>query len=300
MSFVLIDTFPEFESFWAEARAWPPAAQIDGWATRYLAPWPELLHKQQADYAGQGLDWRQVAGERVFPFLDERLPAMAQARQAVLASLEVMERQVGEHPELGLDFDVGVVIYVGIGCGAGWATGYGGGPACLFGLEALAECGWTWPKPVAELFAHELGHLVHQRWRVQAGLASGEGDPLWPVYEEGFAQRFGHLMVGYDSWHQQVGHEGWLAWCQANRSRLAAQLLAAVDENRPLTPFFGSWYNIEGHSECGYFLGHEIIAAWQAALHMREIALLPWPDGRSTVRAALVAMAGAAGREDDA
>jgi hypothetical protein len=41
-----------------------------------MAQWPELLAKQIEDYATQGLDWRQIAHERVFLYLDERLAAV--------------------------------------------------------------------------------------------------------------------------------------------------------------------------------------------------------------------------------
>lgn len=43
---------------------------------------------------------------------------------------------------LGFNSDLTCVIYVGIGCGAGWATSYRQQPAILFGLENIAEEGW--------------------------------------------------------------------------------------------------------------------------------------------------------------
>lgn len=41
--------------------------------------------------------------------------------------------------KIGLDFSITLVIYVGIGCGAGWATTYNRQPAILLGLENIAE-----------------------------------------------------------------------------------------------------------------------------------------------------------------
>lgn len=37
--------------------------------------------------------------------------------------------------------------------------------------------------------------------------------------------------------------------------------------------FFGSWFNIQGKSQTGYFLGHEFIRALEDTYSLREIAL---------------------------
>jgi hypothetical protein len=84
----LIDTFPAFLSYWAEAREKSLEEQIAGWAATYMAPWPELLRIQTEDYSTQGLDWRQIARDKVFPYLAERLPQMEQAHQNLLAVSE--------------------------------------------------------------------------------------------------------------------------------------------------------------------------------------------------------------------
>ena len=49
----------------------------------------------------------------------------------------------------------------------------------------------------------------------------------------------------------------WLEWRQANKSWLASEFLHRVDSEETLQDFFGSWYNIQGHKQCGYFLGFE-------------------------------------------
>jgi hypothetical protein len=281
----IIDTFPEFVSFWNRARDQSLEAQIELWSAGYMAHWPELLAKQQDDYAGQGLDWRTVAREHVFPSLSERLPAMATARDDLLACIAPAYHRAQE--ALELDFDVVFVIHVGIGCGAGWATVFGGVPACLFGLENIAEGGWSGQETLAQMTAHEVGHLIHQQWRARQGLTVREDTPLWQLYEEGFAQRCEHIVVGQDTWHMQVGQEGWLPWCNERRAWLAAKFLTAVDRGQPVNLFFGSWYDVEGWRQTGYFLGHEIVKGWQAEMSLREIALLPDDEVRRRVRSSL-------------
>jgi hypothetical protein len=44
---------------------------------------------------------------------------------------------------LALDCDLVALLYVGIGCGAGWVTTCASRHAILLGLENIAEEGWT-------------------------------------------------------------------------------------------------------------------------------------------------------------
>jgi hypothetical protein len=40
---------------------------------------------------------------------------------------------------------------------------------------------------------------------------------------------------------------------------LAGAYLKAVEAGRPLQPFFGSWYDLQGYKQTGYYLGHEVV-----------------------------------------
>lgn len=70
---------------------------------------------------------------------------------------------------------------VGIGCGAGWVTKYNNKHAVLFGLENIAEEGWTQVDSLRGLAAHELGHVAHFNWREREGLPKGD-DAWWQLY----------------------------------------------------------------------------------------------------------------------
>jgi hypothetical protein len=274
--YTLIDTFPEFLAFWQKARHKPIDVQIRSWASDYMSQWPELLKKQQEDYTSQGEDWRRIAWEKVFPFLGQRLPAMQTAHDNLLricAPIYSKAREV-----LGFESDVSFVIYVGIGCGAGWVTKYQGMPAILFGLENIAEEGWSQLPTLTGLVAHEIGHVVHFHWLALGGSSAGSG-PWWQLYTEGFAQRCVHLVLGQENWHMSLSAAGdseddWLAWCQEHAEWLAKEFLRAVDAEESVRPFFGSWYDIRGRKQCGYFLGHELIRRLEARLSLKEIALL--------------------------
>jgi len=268
-----IDTFPAFLTYWAEAERKSLNDQIEGWATGYMSQWPELLAKQIEDYSTQSLDWRQIAHEKVFPHLGERLSAMQEAHRNLLELCEPVYSKTQQ--ALTFDSNAIFVIYVGIGCGAGWVTPFHGLPAILFGLENIAECGWSDSEAITGLIAHEIGHLVHHCWRAQHGKPIDSG-PWWQLYEEGFAQYCEGLILNSDTWHQanQSNDDDWLDWCQSRKGWLAAEFLKTVDAGKPVSPFFGSWLEICGKSETGYFLGHEVIKELKKHLGLKEIALL--------------------------
>ncbi len=286
----VIDAFPTFQELWPSIRHKAIDEQVAAWEAVTRDRWPELLAMQIACYEEDGEDWRQIAHEMVFPRLDERVPGMEEARRNLLSLCEPVYARVQER--LGLDTDLIAVIHVGIGCGAGWATTYQGVPAVLFGVENAAEEGWTGSEVLTGLIAHELGHVAHHQWRRQQGLAIGSG-PWWQLYEEGFAQRCEHVVSGEDSWHMALTMQGWLSWCQGNESWLAAEFLRTVEGGESVRPFFGSWFELRGWKETGYYLGHSVIRRMETGMDLREIALLDHIESR--MRAELEAMAAADG-----
>lgn len=271
----IIDTFPAFLAYWRAVKDQPVAQQIARWASDYMAQWPELLRMQQEDYASMNLDWQDIAQERIFPFLDERMPKMAEAHKNLLSQCESVYAQAVE--TLGFRNDVVFLIYVGIGCGAGWATSYQGLPAVLFGLENIAEGGGSDADAVVRLTAHELVHLIHSAWREQHGKSGGSG-PWWQMYSEGFARQSESFILGRDTGHesQSDDNDGWLV---SSKSWLASEFLRRVDAGESVRDFFGSWFDVCGRKQCGYFLGHEVIKVMRGSRSLLEVALLDDVDG---------------------
>ncbi|GAB4405565.1 MAG: hypothetical protein Kow00123_17800 [Anaerolineales bacterium] len=280
----ILDTWDDFLRFWRAAADLPLPAQVDLWRTAYMARYPALLRKQVEDYDSQGVDWRQVAAERIFPALPQRLPRMEAARDLlphICAS--IYERA---QAALGLDFDVVFVIYVGLGCGAGWATQYEGQPACLLGLENVAEEGWHTRERLEGLVAHELGHLAHMAWRGEwEEFAEHERDPLFLLYSEGFAVRCEEAILGGAGHLAQDGE--WLAWCAAHRQTLAAEFLRRVENGEAVRDFFGSWYEAQGHSQTGYYLGRELVGDLGRGRALRDVARMSVGEVRKAARAFL-------------
>ncbi len=274
----IIDTFPAFSKYWKKAQNQSLNEQIEGWEKVYMVPWPELLAKQLDNYEADKLDWRKIARVKVFPHFSKRMPAMREAHKNLLESCVPLYERV-QHL-FDFNSDVIVVIYVGIGCGAGWVTPYRDTPAILFGLENIAECDWSNVSDIQELIAHEAGHLVHQYWRSQNGKSAGSG-PWWQLYEEGFAQRIEGKICSEYTWHQadEFMDSDWLEWCQRHKGWLAAEFLKRAGEAKSVAPLFGSWFNINGKIETGYFLGHEVITELEKNISIKEIALIDDIEG---------------------
>jgi hypothetical protein len=252
------DTYPDFLSYWKEAQELPVEGKLEKWRSEYMKKYPSLLSKQLEDYENEDIDWQQVAKERVFPYLEERLPEMTQAR----SNLRDIIHSIYKHTCDFFDFNLEVtaVIYVGIGCGAGWATEFKGKSALLFGLENIAECGWSDSRSLEGLVAHELGHLFHERIRESMNLAFDDG-PLWRLYKEGIAKWSEFELLNRESWYEARGlnEPDWLDWCKENRAWLAEKFLGAVKKGKSTDQFFGSWYEVEGWKQTGYFLGYEAV-----------------------------------------
>lgn len=280
----ILDTWDDFLRFWARCRSLPVAEQAERWRADYMARYPDLLRKQVEDYEAQGANWKAIAVEQILPYLPERLLLMQEARDNLLQVCgPIHERAVAA---LGLDFDVAFVIYVGIGCGAGWATRYEGAPACLLGLENIAEERWHTPERLRGLVAHELGHLAHMAWRGEwEAFEARERDPLCLLYSEGFAVWCEEVILG------GAGHlaqdADWLAWCSAHRAALAAEFLRRADGGGDARDFFGSWHEIQERSQTGYYLGREFIASLERGRTLREVACMPWERVAEAARAFL-------------
>ena len=283
----VVDTYPQFLEIWPEFQAVENSQKPDLWLADYISQYPELLQKQLDTYVERGFDWRSVALEHVFPYLNDRFTRMETAHAAIAAVLEdTIDRS---RSRFSFPDQLVVVIYVGIGCGAGWATTYYGKPAILLGLENIAECGWHTPVLLTGLISHELGHLFHQEARMNLPELPVKSQ-YWDLYEEGFAQRFEHWLAGANTYHmaQDINEEDWLSWCSSNLPHLAGLYLERARRNEAVNDFFGHWLNIEGRKQVGYFLGHELIRYLERSESVMDIARLNAID--ETVEQFLIAM----------
>jgi len=272
----IIDTFPRYLEFWDKANSMEIQSQFDLWEAEYLSEWPELFEKQKNSYEER--DWKEIALERIIPFLEERHESMIRARNNLLGILPRIHKKASD--VLGFEFPINYVIHVGIGS-AGWATRYKDKPAVIFGLEMIAEEGWIKRNTLKGLAAHEIGHLYHLDKREDMSWKQG---PFWDLYVEGFAQVCEHKILNEDTWHMQASKEDWLEHCQSNTASLAQLYLERVEKEEGIKDFFGNWFEIDGYSMCGYYLGHELVKMWLDESKIDEIALLGDKEIETKVR----------------
>ena len=271
---IILDTFSEFLSYWEKCKNLPIKEQIEGWACEYMSMWPDLLEIQQKDYTNISEDWREIALDRVFPFLHSRMNSMKEAHKNLIEFIRPLHKSAMEIFRIS-EFDVLYVIYVGIGCGAGWVTKLRDSQAILFGLEMIAECNWIESDSLKGLIAHEIGHAIHGILRQDSELNQEKG-PWWQLYTEGYAKRCEHMIMGRNSWHEGGGitASDWLDWCTENKGMLAERFLQHVEKEADVRAFFGSWFDIQGYKQCGYYLGHEVILDLEQDCDIRKLAVL--------------------------
>jgi hypothetical protein len=278
----LIDTFDDFVEYWTLTCSKTIEQKLQLWENSYMIKYPELLEKQIQSYEELGLDWREIAKKKVLSKLGKYFSLMQKARENLIQVCSpTYERAI---QALGLNFYTIFVIYVGIGCGAGWATQYKGHPACLFGLEKIAELNWCSQERLRGLVAHEMGHLVHMKWREEfENFETEEKDPLFLLYSEGFAKRCEYFILGKEVWNE-AEDEDWILWCLEHRGWLAKEYLFRIDKKISVNDFFGDWLSIQGKRQTGYFLGHEFIRWLEENHNIREIATFPFEKIKEHVR----------------
>ena len=73
-----------------------------------------------------------------------------------------------------------------------------------------------------------------------------------------------------------MGQENWVKWCKSHLSYLAHKFLDEGDDNNTEMHrnFFGSWFDIKGNKQTGYYLGHEIVKFWEKEEDFKEIGML--------------------------
>ncbi len=282
---IILDTYSEFLSYWEKYKNLPVKKQIEGWVCEYMGIWPDLLEIQQESYSDISEDWRNIAEERIFPFLHSRLNPMKEAHANLIEFIKPLHKSAMEKFKIN-EFDVLYVIYVGIGNGAGWLTKLRNSQAILFGLEMIAECKWTESDSLKGLIAHEIGHAIHGKLRQDPELNREKG-PWWQLYTEEYAQRCEHIIMGRNNWHEGIGlnTSDWLDWCTENKRMLAEKFLQLVEEEADVSPFFGSWFDIHGYKQCGYYLGHEVILDLEQKCDIWKLALLK--DVKLTMKSVL-------------
>ena len=179
----------------------------------------------------------------------------------------------------GRSVEADLVLYLGLGNGAGWVTEVNGRRTVLFGIEKIIELDWCSPADMRGLVYHELGHVYHFEHGVLCTEFPQRRDEfIWQLFEEGIAMAFEQEMVGDpDYFHEN--YPGWQGWCGEHLADIAAGFAGDLDgmthENQR---FFGDWVRFEGQPDTGYYLGARFIRSLMASDSFDRIIRYSLPE----------------------
>lgn len=204
-----------------------------------------------------GLSWEND----YLPMLDSAYEN-AEVRARALASFRSLTVDLNDRVRsvFGREIDADLVLYLGLGSGAGWVTQLGGRTAVLFGIEKIVELGWEGEKSMTGLIYHELGHVYHRQHGVlDREFAENADRFLWQLFTEGVAMVFEQMLAGGKDYFHQYDDE-WKTWCDANLRRIANDFNSELDTMTLATQrWFGDWVEYDGHGDTGYFLGARFV-----------------------------------------
>lgn len=173
--------------------------------------------------------------------------------------------------KFNVDLNVTVILYLGLGNAAGWATTIKNQKVVLIGLEKIIELGWYNESDIQDLIYHELGHIYHSLFEHKELFMNKKKQAVQQLYREGIAMVFEQTLCDDISrYHQNV--DDWLNWCIDNDKLIKAEYLKKIQNKENVQNFFGDWCSFMGHSDVGYYLGTAFVRFLIKDYSLQEIA----------------------------
>ncbi|MCH5315880.1 MAG: hypothetical protein J1E81_08200 [Eubacterium sp.] len=173
--------------------------------------------------------------------------------------------------KFNVDLDVTIILYLGLGNGAGWATTINNQKVVLIGLEKVIELGWCSESDMQALIYHELGHIYHFLFEHKNLIITKRGKSIQQLYREGIAMVFEQTLCDdTNRYHQNTN--GWLDWCLDNDKLIKTDYLKRIKNKKSVQHFFGDWCSFMGYSDVGYYLGTAFVRFLMNDYSLQEIA----------------------------
>lgn len=173
--------------------------------------------------------------------------------------------------KFNVDLDVTIILYLGLGNGAGWATTIKNHNVVLIGLEKVVELGWCSESDMQALIYHELGHIYHSLFEHENLMITKREKYIRQLYREGIAMVFEQTLCDdVNRYHQNV--DNWLDWCKDNEKLIKTEYLKRINNKESVQDFFGDWCSFMNHSDVGYYLGTAFIRFLMNDYSLQEIA----------------------------
>lgn len=244
---------------------------IENWEKYANAISPNLAVKLRDDIADYNFQ------DDVFPLLNNvayHFDQLNVAHQSFLLLTDGLPEKIQNI--LQTDLNVSIIFYLGLCNGAGWATELDGYPVILLGAEKIIELSWQNRSNMAGLIYHELGHIWHNKTRLETKNPY-KSKALWQLYREGIAMFIEQLLMQNKTFYHQ-DKNGWANWCETNRQKLYEVFLQRIIDEKSAHDFFGDWNHYEERSDVGYYLGCEMIKKLSVNYSLLELANLEEAD----------------------
>ena len=237
------------------------------WDNYAVSAFPGLKGKIEQDFSRLA-DYKDKIYE-ILNGIPKNIEAAETAHQSFLNATKNLSDKIANH--FNVDLDVTIILYLGLGNAAGWATTINKQKVVLVGLEKIVELDWCSERDMQDLIYHELGHIYHSLFEHKELFMNKRKQAAQQLYREGIAMVFEQTLCDDISrYHQNTN--GWLDWCKENESLIKTQYLKRMENRESVQNFFGDWCSFMEHSDVGYYLGTAFVRFLMKDYSLQEIA----------------------------
>ena len=160
----------------------------------------------------------------------------------------------------GRTVDADIILYLGLGNGAGWVIDINNRITILLGIEKIIELDWVSTQSMNALILHELGHAYQDQYgNPHPKLDTLRDEFIWQLFTEGIAMVFEQeILNNPNSYHQY--DDKWREWCQDNLDIIKQSFYQDIDTmTHDNQSYFGDWVKFRGYGDTGYYLGTQFV-----------------------------------------
>lgn len=237
------------------------------WDSYAISTLPRLKEKIEQDFS-RLTDYK----DKIFEILND-VPKNIESAKTAHQSFTNATKNLSEEikKKFNVDLNVTIILYLGLGNAAGWATTINNQKVVLIGLEKIVELGWCSESDMQALIYHELGHIYHSLFERKELLINKRKQAVQQLYREGIAMVFEQTLCDeVNRYHQNTN--GWLDWCIDNDKLIKTEYLKRIRNKESVQDFFGDWCSFKEHSDVGYYLGTSFIRMLMNNYSLQKIA----------------------------
>ncbi|MFW5838584.1 MAG: hypothetical protein ACOC1L_01285 [Bacillota bacterium] len=255
-----------------------PTKRFKAWIA-YINQYPALMNFCLLDYIQDGISPRQVGLKKVFTRL-VRVDKMIEAYHNIMTILknkEALSQKIFLHEPLDLD----IILYHGLGNGAGTATTLNNRKCLLFGIEKIAALSWQSKARLRALFIHEYAHLLHDFLRtdsIEKTYDNTKDNAYYRLYIEGVATYLEDVVAS-----REVTQTDWYTRCIKNEQLLKQAFLKTLGQDGDVTPYFGDWNPPLNIPESAYFMGMQVVSMMHKTYDIKTIMTLPFTEVKTMI-----------------